>query len=35
MIEASKATEKFRNTFIKIDNGEYLQIVQMPHLAFL
>ena len=35
MIEKSKAGEKFQNTFIKIDSGEYVQIIQMPHLESL
>ena len=35
MIDKSKAGQKFQNTFIKIDSGEYVQIVQMPHLESL
>ena len=35
MIEKSKAGEKFQNTFKKIDNGKYAQIVQMPRLGSL
>ena len=35
IIDKSKAGQKFQNTFIKIDSGEYVQIVQMPHFCLL
>ncbi len=30
MIEKSKAGQEFQNKFIKIDSGEYVQIVGLP-----
>ncbi len=32
MIEKSKAGQEFQNKFIKIDSGEYVQIVGLPNL---
>ena len=35
MIEKSKAGQEFQNKFIKIDSGEYVQIVALPNLESL
>ncbi len=35
MIDKSKLGQEFQNKFIRIDIGEYVQIVQMPHLESL
>ena len=35
MIEKSKAGQEFQNKFIKIDGGEYVQIVGLPNLESL
>ena len=35
MIEKSKAGQEFQNKFIKIDSGEYVQIVGLPNLESL
>jgi hypothetical protein len=35
MIEKSKAGQEFQNKFIKIDSGEYVQIVGLPSLESL
>ena len=35
IIEKSKAGQEFQNKFIKIDSGEYVQIIGLPNLESL